>query len=138
LPILTGFSLSLFQTGVLGLSLYGGSYLAEVFRGGILSIGKGQHEAGFALGLTSLQVWKRIILPQALVRMLPPAGSVFIFLLKDSSLLAAIGIPELMFQMMGMNTNTFRSLEIYTTASALYFLMTYPLAVFVNHLYRRR
>jgi polar amino acid transport system permease protein len=138
LPILTGVSFSLMQTGVLGLSLYGGAYLAEVFRGGILSIGTGQHEAGHALGLTPAQVWRRIVLPQAIARMLPPAGSVFISLLKDSALLSVIGVPELMFEMLGINTTVFRSLETFTTGAGLYFLLTYPLALLVNDLYRRR
>ncbi len=138
LPMLTGLSLSLFQTALLGLGFYGGAYLAEVFRGGILSIGRGQYEAGQALGLTAPQVWRRIILPQAISRMLPPTGSTLISLLKESALLSVIGVPELMFQVMGVNTTTFRTIETFTIGAALYFLLTYPLALAVNRLYRRR
>jgi polar amino acid transport system permease protein len=138
LPMLSGVSLSLYQTAVLGLSLYGSAYLAEVFRGGILSIGRGQYEAGFALGLTGPQVWRRVILPQALVRMLPPIGSTLISLLKESALLSVIGVPELMFQMLGLNTTTLRTLETFTVGAGLYFVVTYPLALGVNWLYRRQ
>jgi polar amino acid transport system permease protein len=138
LPMLTGLSLSLYETAVVGLSLYGSAYLAEVFRGGILSLGKGQIEAGFALGLTAPQVWRRVILPQAIVRMLPPVGSTLISLLKESALLSVIGVPELMFQMMGVNTTTFRTIETFSVGAALYFVVTYPIALGVNWLYRRQ
>ncbi len=138
LPLLTGLSLSLMQTAFVGLSLYGAAYLGEVFRGGILSIGKGQYEAGFAIGLTPIQVWRRVILPQAIVRMLPPMGSTLISLLKESALLSVIGVPELMFQILGVTTTTFRTLETFTVGAGMYFLVTYPLALLVNRLYRRR
>jgi polar amino acid transport system permease protein len=138
LPMLTRLSLSLYETAILGLSLYGSAYLGEVFRGGILSLGKGQFEAGFALGLTAPQVWRRIILPQAIVRMLPPVGSTLISLLKESALLSVIGVPELMFQMLGVNTTTFRTIETFSVGAALYFVVTYPIALGVNWLYRRQ
>ena len=83
LPILTGISFSLLETGVLSLGLYGGAYLAEIFRGGINSISEGQFEAGRAIGLTTPQLWRRIILPQALARMLPPIASTLITLVKE-------------------------------------------------------
>jgi polar amino acid transport system permease protein len=138
LPMLTGLSLSVMETGVLGLSLYGGAYLAEVFRGGINAISEGQFEAARAIGLTASQMWRRIILPQALATMLPPIASTFITLVKESALLSVIGVPELMFQMLALNTTTFRSLEIFTVGSGIYFLLTYPIAIGMNALYRRR
>jgi polar amino acid transport system permease protein len=138
LPILTGISFSLLETGVLGLGLYGSAYLAEIFRGGINSISEGQFEAGRAIGLTTPQLWRRIILPQALARMLPPITSTLITLVKESALLSVIGVPELMFQMLALNTTTFRSLEIFTVGSGIYFLLTYPIALGMNYLYRRR
>jgi polar amino acid transport system permease protein len=138
LPLLTGWSLSLIETGVLALSLYGGAYLAEIFRGGINAINEGQFEAAQAIGLTSPQMWRRIILPQALAAMLPPIASTFITLVKESSLLSVIGVPELMFQMLALNTTIFRSLEIFTVGSGVYFALTYPIAIGMNALYRRR
>lgn len=138
LPLLTGWSLSVMETGVLALSLYGGAYLSEVFRSGIYTIDEGQFEAAQAIGLRSDQMWRRIILPQALTVMLPPITSTFITLVKKSSLLSVIGVPELMFQMMALNTTTFRSLEIFTVGSGIYFLLTYPIAIGLNVLYQRR
>lgn len=72
LPLLTGWSLSVMETGVVALSLYGGAYLSEVFRSGINTIDQGQLGAAQAIGLRSDQMWRRIILPQALAIMLPP------------------------------------------------------------------
>lgn len=138
LPLLTGLSLSVIETGVLALSLYGGAYLAEIFRGGINAISEGQFEAARAIGLTTPQMWRRIILPQALAAMLPPIASTFITLVKESALLSVIGVPELMFQMLALNTTTFRSLEIFTIGSGIYFLLTYPIAIGMNALYRHR
>ena len=138
LPLLTGWSLSVMETGVVALSLYGGAYLSEVFRSGINTIDQGQFEAAQAIGLRSDQMWRRIILPQALAIMLPPITSTFITLVKESSLLSVIGVPELMFQMMALNTTTFRSLEIFTVGSGIYFLLTYPIAIGLNALYQRR
>jgi polar amino acid transport system permease protein len=83
-------------------------------------------------------MWRRIILPQALATMLPPIASTFITLVKESALLSVIGVPELMFQMLALNTTTFRSLEIFTVGSGIYFLLTYPIAIGMNALYRRR
>ena len=75
LPIVTGLNLSAVISGVSGLSLYMGAYLAEIYRAGIMSIEEGQREAAAALGMTGAQAMRRIILPQAIVRMLPPFGS---------------------------------------------------------------
>ncbi len=138
LPLLTGFSLSVIETGIVALSLYGGAYLAEVFRGGINSVGEGQFEAAHAIGLTTPQMWRRVVLPQALVAMLPPIASTFITMVKELALLSVIGVPELMFQMMALNTTTFRSLEIFTVGSGIYFLLTYPIAIGMNTFYQRR
>jgi len=138
LPMLTGWSLSVVQTGILTLGLYGGGYLAEVFRSGINAVAEGQFEASRAIGLTNLQLWRRIILPQALVVVFPPMTSTFITLVKDSSLLSVIGVPELMFQMLALNTTTFRSLEIFTIGAGIYFVLTYPIAVAMNLVYRKR
>ncbi len=84
LPILTGITLSPFETGVLGLGLYSGAYLAEVYRSGMLAVPQGQWQASRALGMTSPQMLRRVILPQAVVRVLPPMASLWISMLKDS------------------------------------------------------
>ena len=137
LPILTGTSLTAFVAGSIGLSLYAGSFLSEIFRAGILSIERGQTEAALALGMSGAQAMRRVILPQALVRMLPPIGSSLITLVKDSALLSIISLPELMRQSEALASLTFRRMEVLTIAAVLYFVLTYPLSRGVNALHRR-
>jgi polar amino acid transport system permease protein len=137
LPILTGRTLTAFVAGSIGLSLYAGSFLAEIFRAGILSVERGQSEAAMALGMTRAQTMWRIILPQAVVRMLPPIGSSLITLVKDSALLSIIAVPELMRQSDTLASLTFRRMEVYTVAAVIYFALTYPLSRGVDYLHRR-
>jgi polar amino acid transport system permease protein len=137
LPILTGQSLTAFVAGSLGLSLYAGSFFSEIFRAGILSVERGQAEAALALGMTQAQAMRRVILPQAVVRMLPPIGSSLITLVKDSSLLSIISVPELMRQSETLASLTFRRMEVLTVAAVIYFGLTFPLSRAVDSLHRR-
>lgn len=137
LPIVFGIRLSAFQSGVLALGLNYGAFFAEIFRAGITSLGRGQSEAGSALGLTGLQVQRRVIYPQALWRMLPPIGSMTVSLLKDTSLVTVIGIAELMNAAQNLTAQTFRPLEVLTVVAIMYFVMTYPIALVTDLLYRR-
>jgi polar amino acid transport system permease protein len=137
LPILTGTSLTAFVAGSIGLSLYAGSFLSEIFRAGILSIERGQTEAALALGMSRAQAMRRVVLPQAVVRMLPPIGSSLITLVKDSALLSIISLPELMRQSEALASLTFRRMEVLTIAAVIYFALTYPLSRGVNALHRR-
>ena len=79
--------------GILTMGLHVSAYLAEIYRAGILSIADGQRHAGLSLGMTPVQVLRRIVLPQAVTRMLPPIGSQFISLFKDSALVSLISVP---------------------------------------------
>jgi polar amino acid transport system permease protein len=137
LPILTGKSLTAFVAGSIGLSFYAGSFLAEIFRAGILSVERGQTEAALALGMSRSQAMRRVILPQATVRMLPPIGSSLITLVKDSALLSIISVPELMRQSETLASLTFRRMEVLTIAAVIYFALTYPLSRGVSWLHRR-
>ena len=137
LPILMGVSLNAVTTGIIALSLNAGAFLSEIFRAGIVSIGRGQRDAAQVLGFSPLQSLRYIILPQALRRVLPAAGNVFISLIKDSSLLSVIAVSELTYMMQGEVARTFRPLEIYTTLAVLYFVMTYPLSLAMTALERR-
>lgn len=92
---LTSLNISQFWSVVLGLAFHNGAYIAEIFRGAIQSIDKGQMEAGRSLGMSMQLAMRRIILPQALRRALPPLGNQFIIALKDSSLASFIGMYEL-------------------------------------------
>jgi polar amino acid transport system permease protein len=137
MPILTGLSLTAEVAGALGLSLYAGSFLAEIFRAGVLSVERGQSEAALALGMNWVQAMTRIILPQAMVRMLPPITSTLITLIKDSSLLSIISVPELMRQSEALASITFRRMEVLTIIAIVYFAVTYPLSLGVTALHRR-
>lgn len=137
LPILTGITLSPFSTGVLGLGLYAGAYLAEVYRSGILAIPQGQWHASRALGMNTVQLLGRVILPQAVWRVLPPLASMWISILKESSLVSAIAMEELTFRGQSLGNLTLRPTEALTTTALIYLAMTYPFAVAANALHRR-
>jgi polar amino acid transport system permease protein len=137
LPILIGLDLPAVVSGVAGLSLYVGAYLAEIYRGGIMSIAKGQREAALALGMTRAQAMRRIVLPQAVVRMLPPIGSIFIGTFKESSLVSTVAVTELMHHAHALSAYTLRATEVFTVVALLYFIVTYPQAILVNLLHRR-
>ena len=109
----------------------------KIYRAGILSVGPGQTSAGLSLGMTKFQVMRRIVLPQAVIRVIPPLSTMWVSLFKDTSILSAIGVVELMTQARHLAIETYRPLEIFTVAAAIYFVITYPQSIGVNVLYRR-
>jgi polar amino acid transport system permease protein len=137
LPILLGDSLPPIVAGVATLGAYSGAYLAELFRAGILSIAIGQRHAALALGMTRTQVLRRIVLPQALTRMLPPIASTLITLVKDSSLVSVISVAELMWAAQSLAAISLRPVEVLTGTGLLYVALTYPLSL-VAEVTRRR
>jgi polar amino acid transport system permease protein len=137
LPIVTGITLSAFFSGLVALGFNVGAFMAEIYRAGILSVSPGQSAAGLALGMTRGQVMRRVVLPQAVTRVIPPMATTWVALFKDTSVLSAIGVVELMFRAREIATDTFRPLEIFTVVSVVYFLLTYPQSIAVNALYRR-
>src|SRR6266853_4721836 len=90
-----------------------------------------------ALGMTRSQAMRRIILPQAVMRMVPPMAAMWVALFKDTSILATIGVVELMYQARYLASDTFRPLEIFTVVALIYFALTYPQSLGVNRLYER-
>lgn len=132
LPILTGIEMSATTAAVLTLSLYGGSFYAEVIRGGIVSIEPGQSEAGLALGLTPARVMRRIILPQALKRMIPPLMNQSIIQFKNTSLVSVLAVPDLLYQGQVAAMDTYRPLEVYTVIAVIYFVVLVPLTAVVK------
>lgn len=113
---------------VLALGLVAGAYLAEIYRAGILSVAHGQWEAGRAVGLQPVGLYVRIILPQAVVVVIPPSASYAIALLKDSSLAAVIGAQEITFRAFVETQRTLHGLEVFSVAAILYLLLSVPLA----------
>jgi polar amino acid transport system permease protein len=123
LPMM-GVNLTPFTAAVIGLSLNCGAYMAEIIRGGILSVDKGQFEASKALGFTYLQTMSKIILPQTLRIIIPPVGNEFITMLKDTSLVSTIAMVELMRSAVQISSTTFKYTEMLLAAAFLYLVMT--------------
>lgn len=98
LPVLAGLELSATAAAALCLSLYGGAFYSEIIRGGIISVDPGQTEAGKALGMTRLQLLRRVVLPQAFKKMVPPLMNQSIMQLKNTSLLSVLAVPDLLYQ----------------------------------------
>ncbi len=110
--------------GILALGVNYGAYMTEIFRAGIQAIGKGQHEAAEALGMSRMQLYRRIVLPQAFRIVIPPIGNQFIAMMKDSSLVSVMSIWELSYRAQKIGRQNFRSLETFMIAAAFYWLLT--------------
>jgi len=132
-----GIRFDAFTAGVIGLSLNYSAYLAEVYRAGILSIDRGQWEAGGSIGLSRSSLLRYIILPQAMRVILPPVGNYFISMLKDSALVSTISVVELMRAAQLRVAITFRAMDIYLLVALLYFIMSYACAVLLGAVERR-
>ncbi|HEU4965597.1 MAG TPA: amino acid ABC transporter permease [Bacilli bacterium] len=137
LPSIFGHSMVPFVSGTIALSLNAGAYIAEIFRAGIQSIDKGQMEASRSLGMTQGQTMISVILPQAVRRMLPPLGNEAIMLLKDSSLLAMISLPEMTYYANMMQGATYLAWEPFLTLAVMYLVLTMVLAQVVKFLERK-
>jgi polar amino acid transport system permease protein len=126
-----------FWAASLGLAFHNGAYIAEIFRGSIQSIDKGQMEAGRSLGMGHTLAMRRIILPQAFRRALPPLGNQFIIGLKDSSLAAFISMPELFNIATTLGSSNFDTMTYLLIVAVYYLVLVLILTVFVNRLERK-
>ncbi|WP_414457982.1 amino acid ABC transporter permease [Evansella clarkii] len=129
--------LSPFWSASLALAVHNSAYIAEIFRGAIQSIDKGQMEAGRSLGMTSSLTMRRIIMPQAMRRAVPPLGNQFIIALKDSSLAAFVAIGELFRTAQGIAAGTFNTMETYLIVALYYLVMVMILTWIVNRVEHR-
>jgi len=120
---LFGLTLPSFIAGFLSVGLNVGSYGAEIVRGAIQSVPKGQWEAGYAISMSPAKRMRRIILPQALALMLPPWGNLLIELLKGTALVSLISVADLMFQAKQINASTFLSAQAFGTALVVYYIL---------------
>ncbi len=126
-----------FVSGAICLAIFEGAFVAEIFRAGILSIERSQWEAGLALGLSRYRVLRTIILPQAVVRSLPPLATEFIALVKESAIVSIVSIQELAFMANEVAVSSGRIFETWITASLLYFLMCGSLSLLFARIERR-
>lgn len=124
LPQLLGFPIPPYVAAITALSINSGAYVAEIVRAGIQSIDRGQTEAALSLGMKPRQAMRHIILPQAFKRIIPPLGNEFIAMLKDSSLVSAIALEELVRKGQIVIGRTFRPFEIWIAVAVLFLIMT--------------
>jgi polar amino acid transport system permease protein len=137
LPVLLGLRLDPFLAGVVALALCDSAFEAEIFRAGIQSIDRGQHEAANALGLRYFHKMRLVILPQAIRRILPPLGNQFVYMLKTSSLVSVIGLTELTRRANELVVTEYRPLEIYTFLVFEYLVLILIVSYGVRRLERR-
>lgn len=125
-----------FLSGGIALGIHNGAYIAEIFRGSIQSIDRGQSEAARSLGMSYSLAMRRIVLPQALRRAIPPLGNQFIIALKDSSLVAFIGFQELFNRAQRIQSATGLAMESYIIVGIYYLILVLILSVIVNRIER--
>jgi len=128
---------TIFYEAIMAMSFYHGAYVAEVIRGGLLGVDRGQIEAARSLGLSYVQMLRFVQVPQAVRSVIPPLGNIGIALVKNTSLAATIGLAELLHNTEVVEARTFRAVEAFTAAAILYLALTIPLGIGVNLLERR-
>jgi polar amino acid transport system permease protein len=129
LPVVLGIDIPAHVAAVLVLSLYTGAFYAEIIRGGVNSIERGQWDAARAIGMRRNQVMRHVILPQAVKRMIPPFMNQSIIQLKNTSLVSTIAVADLLYQGTIITAATYRPLEVYTMVAIIYFLVLFPLTL---------
>jgi polar amino acid transport system permease protein len=137
LPVLLGIQIPATVAAVMTLSCYTGAFYAEIFRGGIISIEQGQWDAARALGLRPWHVMRKVILPQAIRRMIPPFVNQSITQLKNTSLVSTIAVPDLLYNGILVTADTYRPLEVYTVIALIYFALLFP-STLLAQAYERR
>jgi polar amino acid transport system permease protein len=127
MPIITGMQLNSMISVMVGLGLNAAAYFAEIFRAGIASIDRGQMDAAKSIGMRYGQAMRRIILPQAIRRMVPPFMNEVANLIKLTTLASVLAVYELLHEAQNLITNTFRPLEVYTTLAVTFAVIIFPL-----------
>jgi polar amino acid transport system permease protein len=137
LPVVLGIDIPANVAATLVLSLYTGAFYAEIIRGGVNSIERGQWDAARAIGMRRRQVMRWVILPQAVKRMIPPLMNQSIIQLKNTSLVSTIAVGDLLYQGTIITAATYRPLEVYTMVAVIYFAVLFPLTLAAQHVERR-
>lgn len=135
--VTVGIRFNSYQAAVIGLGMNAAAYLAEIFRAGIDAVPRGQAEAARSIGMTPWAVTRWVVLPQAVRLVLAPTGNVAISLLKDTSVASLIAAPDLMLRAQDLSSQYFMPFEIYVTVGGIYFVLCYPLSLFIRRLERR-
>ena len=136
-PILTGINFHPFWAALMALTLHIAAYVAEIVRAGIESIRPGQVRAALALGMSRAQIVRKVVLPQALVRMLPAFGSILSITIKDTAIATVIAVPELMKRAETLAGQSYRPIEIFSVVAVIYFIILFPGTRLIDALYKR-
>lgn len=136
-PVIIGLDIPAHIAATMTLSLYTGAFYAEIIRGGVGSIERGQWDAARAIGMRRAQVMRRVILPQAVKRMIPPLMNQSIMQLKNTSLVSTIAVSDLLYQGEMITAATYRPLEVYTMVAIIYFGVLFPLTLLAQLVERR-
>jgi polar amino acid transport system permease protein len=136
-PVIVGIDIPGVIAAGMVLSLYTGAFYAEIVRGGVTSIEKGQWDAARSLGLRYVPMMRLVILPQAFRRMIPPFMNQSIIQLKNTSLVSTIAVADLLYQGEMITAATYRPLEVYTMVAVLYFAVLFPLTLAAQAVERR-
>jgi polar amino acid transport system permease protein len=134
LPVLIGVDMTATMACFIALSLYAGSFYAEIFRGGIEAVDVGQWEAARAIGMRRGKIFRRIVLPQAIQVMIPAFINQTILQLKNTSLVSVVAVGDLLYQGSVITAASYRPLEVYTTIAALYFAVLFPLTLVADRI----
>ncbi|MCE3273549.1 MAG: amino acid transporter permease [Ramlibacter sp.] len=137
LPMLLDIEMTPFAAAAITFSIQSSAFFAEVFRGGIVSIERGQWEAARALGMSQPQAMRRVILPQAVKRMIPAFLERSIELMKTTTLVATVSYADLLFQANELAQKTFRPLEVFTVVALIYFTVIFAASLVVHRVERR-
>jgi len=137
LPLVTGISTTVFESGFIAMALQSSAYLADVARAGIQAVPKGQWEAAEAIGLSRARVWTDVVLPQALRLMIPPLANVGIGYFKASSALALLSVGELMTVAARISSYSFKPIETLTITGIIYLVLGYILSALTFQVERR-
>ena len=137
LPLLTGVALPPFYSALLALTLHLSAYVAEAVRAGIEGVRPGQTRAGLALGMSPAQNLRVVVMPQAIIRMLPAFGSILSVTIKDTAIAAVIAVPDLMRRAESVAAESYHPVEVFTVTMGIYFVLIFPVTRSVDLIYRR-
>jgi polar amino acid transport system permease protein len=137
LPLIVGIEMTPFMAAIVTFSIQSAAFFAEVFRAGIVSIERGQWDGALAIGMTGRQALRRIVLPQAIKRMLPAFLERSIELMKTTTLVATIAYADLLFEANEISQKTFRPLETFTVVALIYFVVIFAFSLLARQFERR-
>ena len=132
-----GIDLDSFTAAIIGISICGGAYIAEIIRSGILSIDNGQMEAALSLGMNRRMAMQKIIIPQTYRRLIPPLGNEFINLIKDTALASAITVTDLLRTAQIYSGSLYKPFEMYVTAAVIYLILITVITTLLSFVERR-